>query len=140
KGVEITHSALAHLVAWHCEAFALTPEDRASHAAGLGFDAAVWELWPYLAAGASLHLADDLSRNAPELFRDWLIAHRITISFVPTPIAERMLPLEWPRETALRLLLTGGDALHHFPPAGLPFKVINNYGPTECTVVATSGP
>jgi acyl-CoA synthetase (AMP-forming)/AMP-acid ligase II/acyl carrier protein len=36
-------------------------------------------------------------------------------------------------------LLTGGEALHSHPPAGLPFTVVNNYGPTECTVVATSG-
>jgi acyl carrier protein len=38
----------------------------------------------------------------------------------------------------LRFLLTGADTLHRYPPAGLPFSLINNYGPTECTVVATS--
>jgi len=35
--------------------------------------------------------------------------------------------------------LTGGDTLHVRPIGGLPFAVVNNYGPTECTVVATSG-
>jgi amino acid adenylation domain-containing protein len=139
KGVEITHAGLANLVAWHCQAFSVTPADRASHLAGLGFDAAVWELWPYLTAGASVHLADDVTRSSPELLRDWLVAKGITISFVPTPLAERMLFLDWPRETALRIMLTGGDTLHHYPPRGLPFALINNYGPTECTVVATSG-
>jgi acyl carrier protein len=39
----------------------------------------------------------------------------------------------------LRLLLTGAETLHTFPRAGLPFAVVNNYGPTECAVVATSG-
>jgi acyl carrier protein len=38
----------------------------------------------------------------------------------------------------LRFLLTGADTLHRYPPAGLPFSLVNNYGPTECTVVATS--
>jgi acyl-CoA synthetase (AMP-forming)/AMP-acid ligase II len=47
--------------------------------------------------------------------------------------------MEWPVETALRVLLTGGDTLHHRPGPHLPFVLFNNYGPTECTVVATSG-
>src|SRR5437867_10586479 len=58
KGVEITDGGLANLVSWHRQAFSVTAADRASHVAGLGFDAAIWELWPYLAAGASIHLAD----------------------------------------------------------------------------------
>ena len=49
KGVEITHANLAHLTRWHWEAFKVTRHDRASHLAGLGFDAAVWEVWPNLA-------------------------------------------------------------------------------------------
>ena len=140
KGVEILHSGLANLVSWHQRAFSVTSGDRASHLAGLGFDAAVWELWPYLAAGASVHLADDVTRSSAELLRDWLLTRKITISFVPTPLAERLLALRWPSQTPLRILLTGGDALHHYPPANLPFVLVNNYGPTECTVVATSAP
>jgi amino acid adenylation domain-containing protein len=140
KGVEILRSSLANLVSWHQRAFSVTSGDRASHLAGLGFDAAAWELWPYLAAGASVHLVDAVTRNSAELLRDWLLTRKITISFVPTPLAERLLALEWPSQAPLRILLTGGDALHHYPPANLPFELINNYGPTECTVVATSGP
>ena len=41
--------------------------------------------------------------------------------------------------TSSRFFLTGADTLHRFPARDLPFTVINNYGPTECTVVATSG-
>ena len=140
KGVEILRSGLANLVSWHQRAFSVTSGDRASHLAGLGFDAAVWELWPYLAAGASVHLVDEVTRSSAELLRDWLLTKKITISFVPTPLAERLLTLEWPSHAPLRILLTGGDALHHYPPANLPFELINNYGPTECTVVATSSP
>src|SRR5690242_5508340 len=140
KGVEVTHGGLANLVCWHRQAFQVTPGDRASHVAGLGFDAAVWELWPYLTGGASVHMADEVTRSSAELMRDFLLARKLTISFVPTPLAEQMLTLEWPNQTPLRMLLTGGDTLHHYPPANLPFMLINNYGPTECTVVATSAP
>jgi amino acid adenylation domain-containing protein len=139
KGVEITHASLTNLVAWHQAAFEITPDDRASLLAGVGFDAAVWETWPYLAAGASLHLPDDATRLSPELLRDWLVAERITTSFLPTALAERVMTLPWPTHTALRTLLTGAETLRQFPSDELPFRTVNNYGPTECTVVATSG-
>jgi len=140
KGVAITHSSLLNLVYWHQENFAITPKDRATYLAGLGFDATVWELWPYLTAGASLHLPDDSIRTVPEPLRDWLVAQAITVSFAPTPLAERLIAIPWPSNTALRILLTGADTLHRLPSDQLPFTLINNYGPTECTVVATSGP
>jgi amino acid adenylation domain-containing protein len=138
KGVEITHANLENLVRWHVDTFKVTREDRASHLAGLGFDAAVWEIWPNLAAGATVCLADDRVRSSPDLIQKWMIRERVTIGFVPTVHATPMMAMEWPSTTALRLLLTGGDTLHHAPATQLPFDVVNNYGPTECTVVATS--
>lgn len=140
KGVQVSHEGLLNLVNWHQRAFAVTPSDRATQIAGLAFDASVWELWPYLTAGASLHLVpDDPTRTLPEQLRDWLAAEAITISFLPTPLAEAILPLSWPATGALRTLLTGGDKLHHYPDPSLPFALVNNYGPTENAVVATSG-
>jgi amino acid adenylation domain-containing protein len=138
KGVEITHANLASLVAWHNDAFEVTSADRASHLAGLGFDAAMWEIWPYLCAGASVALIDEAARTSGALLRDWLIREAITIGFAPTALADEMVRAAWPAETVLRTLLTGADRLLARPPAGLPFVLVNNYGPTECTVVATS--
>jgi amino acid adenylation domain-containing protein len=138
KGVEITHANLDHLIRWHQSAFNPSRQDRASHLAGLGFDAAVWEIWPSLCAGADLCLASETLRTSPELLQHWLIREKITIAFVPTVLASRLIQMKWPTTVALRLLLTGGDALLRAPASQLPFEVINNYGPTECTVVATS--
>ena len=138
KGVEITHANLSHLLRWHRAAFKVTPQDRASHLAGLGFDAAVWEIWSHLSAGATLCLANDEVRSSPELLRQWIVRERVTIAFVPTVHATALLAMEWPATSALRVLLTGGDALRRSPEVRLPFEVVNNYGPTECTVVATS--
>ncbi|HZQ48956.1 MAG TPA: non-ribosomal peptide synthetase [Candidatus Dormibacteraeota bacterium] len=139
KGVEITHSGLLNLVRWHQRAFAVTASDRATHVSSPAFDATGWEIWPYLTAGASVHVAPEDARVAPALMRDWLVERGITVTFLPTPVAERILALDWPPHSALRLLLAGGDTLHVRPPSGLPYAVINNYGPTETTVVATSG-
>ncbi|MGH6972557.1 MAG: non-ribosomal peptide synthetase [Caulobacteraceae bacterium] len=139
KGVEITHANLAHLADWHREAFGVTARDRASWIAGLAFDASVWEIFPYLAAGASLHAPDERTRADAGALSRWLVEESISMAYVPTPLAEGMIRAEWPRDAALRYLLTGGDTLHVRPRAGLPFQVVNNYGPTECAVVATSG-
>jgi amino acid adenylation domain-containing protein len=139
KGVEVTHGNLLNLVFWHRRAFGVTASDRGSHVAGLAFDAAVWELWPYLSAGASVSMADETTRRSPELLREWLAAEGVTISFVPTALVEPMLQAQWSAKMALRYVLTGADTLHRYPAAGLPFELVNNYGPTECTVVATSG-
>ncbi|HEY2653113.1 MAG TPA: AMP-binding protein, partial [Solirubrobacteraceae bacterium] len=38
----------------------------------------------------------------------------------------------------LRILLTGGDRLQRNPPQGTEFAVVNNYGPTEYSVVTSS--
>ena len=139
KGVEITQANLMNLIAWHQEAFAITPADRATQLAGLGFDAAVWEIWPYLTAGASVHFVPEGVRTDPRQLCDWLVNHEITIGFVPTVLAEMLLALDWPSKASLRTMLTGADTLHRYPAKHLPFQLVNNYGPTECTVVATSG-
>lgn len=139
KGVEITHANLLNLIEWHQDAFGVSAHDRASQVASVGFDAAGWEIWPYLTTGASVHIADEATRRSPQGLRDWLVTEKITIGFVPTILSEQLLQLTWPADTSLRYLLTGADTLHRRPMAGTPFVLVNNYGPTECTVVATSG-
>ena len=140
KGVQITHASLLNLVSWHQDEFAVTPKDRASQIANVSFDAAVWEVWPYLSAGASVHFPGEWARFEASALRDWLLRERITISFAPTVLARQLMKLKWPKDGTLRVLLTGADTLPDYPPSDLPFLVVNNYGPTECTVVTTSGP
>jgi amino acid adenylation domain-containing protein len=139
NGVQITRRGLLNLVSWHNKIWGLTAGDRVAQIAGVAFDASAWEIWPTLAAGATLYLPHEHVRVSPELLRDWLVEQSITVSFVPTPLAEQLLQVEWPRETALRTLLTGGDRLHLYPTPGQPFTLVNNYGPTENSVVTTAG-
>ena len=138
KGVDVSHSALSNLVAWHQKQYAVTAQDRATQIASMGFDAAVWEIWPYLAAGAQIHVPDNETRRSTRKLVRWLIQQGTTISFLPTPLAEALLDEpEISRAVHLRALLTGGDQLRRGPQSGLPFRLINHYGPTENAVVAT---
>ena len=139
KGVPISHSSLANLVAWHRRAFDLRPAERATLLAGPGFDASVWEMWPYLAAGASLHVTPPEVLMSPPMLLSWLATRAITLSFLPTPLAESVLPELGSSKLRTRALLTGGDRLRRRPAENLPSRLVNHYGPTECTVVATFG-
>jgi amino acid adenylation domain-containing protein len=140
KGVEVSHAGLANLVRWHRAAYDVGPEVRATVLAGPAFDASVWEVWPYLAAGASVHIPAAEERSSPPLLLAWLAAAEITHTFLPTPLAEAVLEEQLPPGLALRFLLTGGDRLRHAPQRELPFLLLNHYGPTENSVVSTVAP
>ncbi|HDS1681406.1 TPA: amino acid adenylation domain-containing protein, partial [Pseudomonas putida] len=138
KGVMIEHQALANLVHWHCQAFALGAGERTSSVAGFGFDAMAWEVWPALCAGATLHVPPrHIGNEHVEELLDWWLEQPLKVSFLPTPVAEQALRRERQHPT-LRTLLIGGDRLRQFD-RDPGFALVNNYGPTETTVVATSG-
>ncbi|RON67089.1 non-ribosomal peptide synthetase [Pseudomonas fluorescens] len=138
KGVMVEHHTLSNLVDWHCEAFELRAGGQTSSLAGFGFDAMAWEVWPALCVGATLHLAPTHDGNEDiDALLHWWRAQPLDVSFLPTPVAEYAFSQNLPHPT-LKTLLIGGDRLRRFN-ANQPFRVINNYGPTEATVVATSG-
>jgi amino acid adenylation domain-containing protein len=137
KGVMIEHRSLANLVRWHCRAFDIHAGSRVSSVASLSFDAATWEIWPPLSVGATLVLAPPEVTGDADALLAWWSRERLDVSFLPTPIAE----LAFTRNITnpgLRTLLVGGDRLR-YRPIRQPFSLVNNYGPTESTVVTTSG-
>ena len=140
KAVAVPHGALCNLVDWHLRAFEVTAGDRCTQLARVSFDASVWEVWPTLAAGATLCFPDDETLAASDSLRSWLVQQKVDLTFLPTPLAEALLELPDPPRGLPRQILTGGDELRRRPPAGFPSRLINNYGPTENAVVALSGP
>jgi hypothetical protein len=46
---------------------------------------------PCLTAGASLHVPPERVKTDPIALRDWLLAERITTTFVPTPLCEAVV-------------------------------------------------
>lgn len=133
KGVMVEHSALVNLSCWHNRNYKVIAEDRSTKYAGFGFDASVWEIFPYIIAGASLHIIDSSIKLNTIKLNEYFEKNHITISFLPTQICEQFMDLN---NKSLRKLLTGGDKLNQFIKKD--YELVNNYGPTENTVVATS--
>lgn len=138
KGVSIQHQGLTNLIIWHHRTYKVTASDRATQISGLAFDATVWELWPYLTAGSSIYLPDSETHASLEQLVKWITISGCTHSLMTTPLAQFVLARQWLAETALRYLLTGGERLHRPARQVQAFQLINHYGPTENTVVATS--
>jgi amino acid adenylation domain-containing protein len=137
KGVMVEHRNLANLIQWHCVSFDVTDKCRSSSVAGLAFDASIWEMWPVLHAGGALILAPSAFTSSPSALLEWWRHQNVDVSFLPTPLAEFAFS-EGITNKYLRTLLIGGDRLRR-PPPSTQFALVNNYGPTEATVVATSG-
>ncbi|SEI21614.1 amino acid adenylation domain-containing protein [Pseudomonas asplenii] len=138
KGVMVEHRTVENLVHWHSAAFDLQAGGHTSSVAGFGFDAMAWEVWSALCVGATLHLPPaDIDHQEIDRLLAWWLAQPLQVSFLSTPVAEYAFSRQLEHPT-LRTLLIGGDRLRQFNQPQR-FAVINNYGPTEATVVATSG-
>ncbi|CCK30424.1 putative non-ribosomal peptide synthase [Streptomyces davaonensis JCM 4913] len=136
KGVVVTHTGLAALLRHQRDLLRLTPDSRVLQFASPSFDASVWELCVALLTGAAAVVAP---------------AERLT----PGPPLAALVA-----ELGVDCLLLAPSALTAVPPDGLPPGInlvvgaeacapelverwspgrhmVNAYGPTESTVIAT---
>jgi len=133
KGVMIEQHSLVNMCMWYVDYYQISETDRTTKYAGFGFDASVWEIFPYLIAGSSIYIIEEEIKLDVQKLNEYYEANRITISFLPTQIYEQFMMLD---NKSLRCVLTGGDKLKQY--RNTEYRVVNNYGPTENTIVATS--
>ncbi|WP_051569069.1 non-ribosomal peptide synthase/polyketide synthase [Alkaliphilus transvaalensis] len=133
KGVMVQHSSLTNQIEWHQKYYEVTENDRSTKYAGFGFDASLWETFPYLNKGATIHIIGEDIRYDMNQLNQYFEDNNITISYLPTQICQQFMEVE---NRSLRILLTGGDKLKQYIKRG--YRVFNNYGPTENTVVTTN--
>ncbi|MFC9679626.1 amino acid adenylation domain-containing protein [Streptomyces sp. NPDC056948] len=147
KGVEIGHRALAHFVAGATHRYGLHSRDRVLQFAPLHFDTSVEELFLTLCAGATLVVrTGDMTESVPGFLE---ACARLRISFLDLPTAywhELAYALSTGAATLpaeVRTVVIGGEPAL---PArvdgwrkavGTSIRLLNTYGPTEATVVAT---
>jgi amino acid adenylation domain-containing protein len=138
-GCQIEHRNLVELVRWYRNEVGLTEDDRMPQLVTPGFDVSILEVWSGLCTGVTLHVLPS-ALEEPGRLADWLARRRITVAFLSTQLAEIVLADDnWDAGPDLRLLSTGGEQLRVRPLPDRPFRLLNMYGPTECTVVSTAG-
>ncbi|TRV80761.1 amino acid adenylation domain-containing protein [Streptomyces sp. 130] len=144
KGVLVPHRALAERVRWMREGYGISAEDRVLHCASLSFDTCAEELFPALAAGATLVVADPGAPLPDQLTEDFTAD--VTVMDLPTPYWQHLVgepdAVAWPDR--LRLLILGADQVQAAAVGawrerfGDRVRLVNSYGPTETTVIATT--
>ena len=143
KGVMITHRSLAHSLTAAARAYELTPGDRVLHAAALGFDTSLEQIFAPLISGATLVLAGtptwaptDLLHRLPEL--------GVTVADLTPTYWQQIVSVAHRADTlaSLRLAIVGGEivtakdcraVLRRFPRV----RLVNAYGLTETTITST---
>lgn len=134
KGVVIKHKSLTNLCLWHQNAYNVTEKSSGTLFSGIGFDASVWEIHPYLTAGAAIvPIQDDVIRFDVDALANFLKQQQITHTYLPSRICQDFIAKGISNLSTI--ILTGGEALSYSKKTDL--KIYNNYGPTENTVVTT---
>lgn len=137
KAIVISHRNICHFLRSGNAFYEMGPDDIVFQGASVAFDLSMEEIWtPYL-VGATLFVASPEMMGDAETLPQILTEAGVTvIDTVPTLLG--ILPTDVP---SLRLILLGGEAL---PPSIVQKwsrpgrRILNTYGPTEATVVATA--
>jgi amino acid adenylation domain-containing protein len=148
KGVQVTHSSISHFV-YMCgeELYEISSEDVVLQFASFNFDASAEEIYPALTQGATLVLRTPDMISTNKEFLRLCTAWKITILDLPTAFWQQLIYEEdienfWP--DAVRLVIIGGEAASQQSVElwnrrlAKQACLVNTYGPTEGTVVATS--
>lgn len=147
KGVSISQRSVMNYVNWFRTEMALTPGDRLLQFAAPGFDVSLEEIFSTLTSGATLVLRTEEMLSSGKAFFEICAAEGVSVLNIPTQywhelardLAERPQGLP----ASVRLVILGGEQALSTPMqewlkrAGTDIRIVNAYGPTETTIVAT---
>ncbi len=142
KGVAVPHRGVNRLVL-NTDYIQLGPGDRIAHLSNTAFDVSTWEVWgPLLTGGATVIVPREVVL-VPTVLGDALRRWRVTGCFLTAALFNEVVREAPATLAGIRYLMAGGEALSpRWVREALTWmepgcRVINGYGPTECTTYAT---
>ncbi len=149
KGAVISHAALLNFQGWAAETYDLTAEDRLTNVNPLYFDNSVFDIYASLLTGACLcPFTRDETREARTLVRKVEEAACTVWFSVPSMLMflTTMRALPKGGMPSLRFIAFGGEGYPKpemrklYDLVGDHARLVNVYGPTECTCICSSYP
>jgi aspartate racemase len=147
KGVMIAHRSLVNFTMNAQADYDLGAADRVLQFASLNFDTSAEEIFPCLTSGATLVLRTEEMLDSVGGFLRACDELGVTVLDLPTAywheVAAELDQVKLSLPEKLRLLIIGGERAlpERFASwrqrAGAQVRLVNTYGPTEATIVAT---
>ncbi|KAK3806262.1 MAG: Non-ribosomal peptide synthetase module [Benniella sp.] len=141
KGVMVEHQGVVNYALSRIDEFDLDTNSRVLQFTSLSFDVSVMEIFMAFFSGSSLHLLEDRIRRDRQELWGYIEQHAITQAVLPPVILQECKSCS-PLNTRLTLISAGEElpatllrVLQRLVPSG---RIINEYGPTETTIIATS--
>lgn len=140
KGVPIGYSSLYHLL-MHLgdkDNIQLDHDSVLLLFASINFDASIKDIFGTLFYGATMVIAEEKDKESARNIVSILNNKNITYASIPPSILAIMETFDF---ASLKTLVSGGEAMSHNIAEQIvgkrPYRFINAYGPTECTVMCT---
>lgn len=137
KGVMIRHKSVTNLKNHFDFDLKINCKDKIGQFASISFDASISEIFMAILTGATLYFIDDKYIANYKLFEKCLNDNKITVITLPPSFLIKINPNNI---KYLRLLLSAGSQISRSLAKvwGEKLELVNAYGPTECTVCATT--
>ncbi len=134
KGVLIEHRSAVNMISWSRDHYKISESDNCAEFASFAFDASVVQIFSPLSRGAALHILKDELRYSPQAANEYFETNNIVYIDLPTQFCEQFIKTV--NNHSLRYVSTGGEKLK-LSGAAYNFRLTDEYGPTECTIVST---
>ena len=149
KGVMIAHRSLVNYIEAIISDWRVGPSDRLLQFASLSFDASAEEIYTCLLSGATLVLRTAEMLATPASFLRECGKRGVTVLDLPVSYWNELTAdpsrAAWEEAPDVRLMVIGAEkpqperVARWFEILGDRIRLINTYGPTEATIVATLG-
>lgn len=132
KGVMVEHRGMLNFLKWLMKAEQLKAGEQCAVHTSFSFDGSVFDLFPPLICGATLHILCGSKRQELNTIYNYLVQNKIVGMLLTTQLG---MAMQMQYDLPLRFLMLGGEKLTNFKPSSV--QLFNCYGPTEFTVCSS---